>query len=164
MPAPIDYQSKNVWRIDKTSQLEVVALGASDVIPLSGTQTFGSTAHAQKVKYARRDGQLVYSLDIRNRYFRRDVIVLSEKNRSPVSIRSSAYISQKSNTSLLGPICFTNGRSAALAQSQGISGINVDQLKGYTGGAYDSGNGLNFGIRVLPRQVRSLRGRSQHAP
>lgn len=145
VPAPIDYQNKNVWRIDKTSQLEVVALGASDVIPLSGTQTFGSTAHAQKVKYARRDGQLVYSLDIRNRYFRRDVIVLSEKKQiTSIHPQLGVYLAKEQYVAF-GADLFYEGRSAALAQSQGISGINVDQLKGYTGGAYDSGNGLNFG-------------------
>lgn len=143
--APIDYQSKSFWRISKTDSLEVVALGAADGIPLSNTQNLGMASHAQKVKYAHTDGAWFYSLDLKNRSYRRDMIAFSEKKQiTSLSPQFGLYFAREQFIAA-GIDLFYESRSAALAQNQGISGINADQFKGYSLGGFDTGYGVNAG-------------------
>ncbi|MBL8032416.1 MAG: hypothetical protein JNJ69_01860 [Leptospiraceae bacterium] len=143
--APIDYQSKNIWRINKTSGLEVVAFGAAENIPLSSTQNFGASAHAQKIKYAQHDGAWLLSLDLKNRYYRRDMIAFSEKKQITSVHPQVGFYFAKEQFAGAGVDLYYEGRSAALAQNQGISGINADQFKGYSLGGFDAGQGVAFG-------------------
>lgn len=150
-PAAIDYQTKNVFRIDNKSQVELVALGADDSIPLTGTQTISARAHAQRLKYRRVDGAFVYELDFKNRYSAQSYIVLSgKKNITSLTPRLGFYFG-KEHYAEAGVDLFYEGSSAQFLQGQSIGTINLDQLKSYNVGGYDAGTGFTAGGYALYR-------------
>lgn len=151
VPAAIDYQTKNVIRLDARNYIEVTALGANDSIPLTSTQTFGSTAHAQKLKYRRSAGSLVQELELKNRYHNQNYVFISgKKNITSLTPRLGYYFG-KDHYAETGVDLFYEGSSAGLLQGQSINGISLDQFKNYSIGGYDSGNGFAIGGYLLYR-------------
>lgn len=151
VPSAIDYQTKNVIRIDARNYIEVTALGANDSIPLTSAQTFGATAHAQKLKYRKLAGPLVYELEFKNRYHSQSYVVISSKKNVTSLTPRLGYYFGKNHYAETGIDLFYEGSSAGILQGQSIGTISLDQFKNYNVGGYDAGYGFAAGGYLLYR-------------